>query len=57
MVTECVLLEVRPGFWTGQASDSNAETVPKFQVATACFSCSPPDFKLQNYPPLWMPPI
>jgi hypothetical protein len=25
---------------------ANAEMVPKFQVATACFSCSPPDFKL-----------
>jgi hypothetical protein len=22
---------------------ANAEMVPKFQVATACFSCSPPD--------------
>jgi hypothetical protein len=39
-------------------SEQNAEMVPKFQVATACFSCNPPNFKLiKNYPPLWMPPI
>jgi hypothetical protein len=25
---------------------ANAEMVPKFQVTTACFSCSPPNFEL-----------
>jgi hypothetical protein len=29
----------------------NAEMVPKFQVATACFSCSHPDFKLIKITP------
>jgi hypothetical protein len=30
---------------------ANAEMVPKFQVATACFSCSPSDFKLIKITP------
>jgi hypothetical protein len=30
---------------------ANAEMVPKFQVATACFSCSPPYFKLIKITP------
>jgi hypothetical protein len=30
---------------------ANAEMVHKFQVATACFSCSPPDFKLIKITP------
>jgi hypothetical protein len=29
----------------------NAEMVPKFQVATACFSCSASDFKLIKITP------
>jgi hypothetical protein len=31
--------------------EANAEMVPKFQVATACFSCSPPNFKLIKITP------
>jgi hypothetical protein len=31
----------------------NAEMVPKFQVATACFSCSPPNFKLIKITPYY----
>jgi hypothetical protein len=30
---------------------ANAEMVPKFQVATACFSCNPPNFKLIKITP------
>jgi hypothetical protein len=37
---------------------ANAEMVPKFHVATACFSYSPPYFKLIKITPLlWTPPI
>jgi hypothetical protein len=31
---------------------SNAEMLPKFQVATACFSCSPPNFKFIKITPV-----
>jgi hypothetical protein len=31
---------------------SNDEMIPKFQVATACFTCSPPDFELIKIIPL-----
>jgi hypothetical protein len=34
------------GFLVFPFHQANAEVVPKLQVAAACFSCSPPDFKL-----------
>jgi hypothetical protein len=34
------------GFLGFLCLQANAEMVPNFQVATSCFSCSPPDFKL-----------
>jgi hypothetical protein len=44
-------LQIRPAvstqvFLVFLCLQANAEMVPKFHVATACFSCSPPNFKL-----------
>jgi hypothetical protein len=55
MVMGCVLFEIQAGFLNiilvCLCLQVNAEMVPKFQVATACFSCSPPDFKLIKITP------
>jgi hypothetical protein len=39
------------GFLVLLCLQANAEMVPKFQAATACFACSPPDFKLVKITP------
>jgi hypothetical protein len=39
------------GFLGFPCLHADAEMVPKFRVATACFSCSPPDLNHQNLTP------
>jgi hypothetical protein len=43
--------ELKQVFLVFLCLQANAEMVPKFQVATACFSCRPPNFKLIKITP------